>query len=79
MHNVSMSTRRRRTVDLEDQLRRAIRRSGLSPYRVATDAEVDRSVMTRFLNGDRGITLATASRICGVLGIELRRLPLKGR
>ena len=67
-----MSTRRRQKTDLAAQLRRAIRESGLTPYRVATDADVDRSIMTRFVNGDRGLTLDTASRICDVLNLELR-------
>ncbi len=67
-----MSMSRKRKTDLAAQLRRAIRDSGLTPYRVATDADVDRAIMTRFVNGDRGLTLDTASRICELLGLELR-------
>ncbi len=67
-----MSATRKRKTDLATQLRRAIRDSGLTPYRVATDSDVDRAIMTRFVNGDRGLTLDTASRICELLGLELR-------
>ncbi len=67
-----MSARRTRKVDLAADIRRAIRQSGLTPYRIATDADVDRAIMTRFVNGERGLTLTTASRICEVLGLELR-------
>ena len=67
-----MAKTRKRRVDLSEQLRRAIRDSGLTPYRIATDAGVDRAVMTRFVNGDRGLTLDTASRITEYLGLELR-------
>ena len=59
-------------MDLAGQLRKAIKESGLTPYRIATDANVDRAIMTRFVNGDRGLTLDTASRIAEFLGLELR-------
>ena len=72
VHNNGMSKTRKRKTDLAREIRKAIRESGLTPYRVATDADVDRSIMTRFVNGERGLTLDTASRICDVLGLELR-------
>ena len=59
-------------MDLAGQLRKAITDSGLTPYRIAADAGVDRAAMTRFVNGDRGLTLSTASRIAEYLGLELR-------
>ena len=67
-----MAKTRKRRVDLSEQLRQAVRDSGLTPYRIATDAGVDRAVMTRFVNRDRGLTLDTASRITDYLGLELR-------
>ena len=67
-----MATKRKHKTDLAAEIRRAIRDSGLTPYRIATDADVDRSVMTRFVNGERGLTLDTASRICDRLGLKLR-------
>jgi plasmid maintenance system antidote protein VapI len=70
--DTDMSARRTPGVDLAARIRRAIRESDLTPYRIATDADVDRAIMTRFVNGERGLTLTTASRICEVLGLELR-------
>jgi plasmid maintenance system antidote protein VapI len=67
-----MSRKRRRQADLTEQLRRAIRASGLSAFRIATDANVDRAIMSRFISGGRGITLDTAGRIASYLGLELR-------
>ena len=67
-----MARKRKRTTDLAGQLRQAIKESGLTPYRIATDAGVDRAIMTRFVNGDRGLTLDTASRITEYLSLELR-------
>jgi len=73
-----MSAKRTNPFDLADQLRRAIRESGLSPYRVATDAGVDRAVLSRFLRGERGLNLDTASRICELLGLMLQRTEKRG-
>ena len=67
-----MARKRHRTKGLAGQLRKAIKDSGLTPYRIATDAGVDRAAMTRFVNGSRGLTLNTASRIAEYLGLELR-------
>jgi len=67
-----MATKRTNETELRAALRRAIRQSGMTPYRVSKEAGVDRAVMVRFVNGDRGITLDTASRICAVLGLELK-------
>ena len=66
-----MSARRTHT-DLAADIRREIKRQGLSKYRVAVDAGIDRSVAIRFINGERGLTLSTASRVCEMLGLELR-------
>lgn len=75
-----MRTKRKHKTDLAAALRRAIRDSGMTPYRIATDADVDRAIMTRFVNGERGLTLNTASRICTVLELELvRRWKAKAR
>ena len=72
VNNTVMSMKRQQRTDLAAVIRRAIAESGLTPYRIATDADVDRAIMTRFVNGQRGLTLDTASRICEVLGLELR-------
>ena len=56
---------------LEKQLKTAIAKSGLSVYRLAKDSGVSQPVLCRFVNGQRGITLATASRLVETLGLEL--------
>lgn len=67
-----MSAKRKQKTDLAADIRRAIKERGLSAYRVAKDSGIDRAVAVRFINGERGLTLDTASRICGMLGLELR-------
>jgi hypothetical protein len=59
--------------DLESVLRKAIRDSGLTHYAIAKAAEFSPVVLDRFVGG-KTITLATASKIVGVLGYGLMKL-----
>ena len=49
----------------------AIDKSGLSVYRLAKDSGVSQPVLCRFVNRQRGITLATASKLVETLGLKL--------
>lgn len=67
--------RKPRPLDLA--LRQAIRSSGLTHYAIGKAAEVAPSMLDRFMLPEddprhRGLTLATAARIAGSLGLELR-------
>jgi len=62
---------KRRGTYLENQIRAAIKNSGLSINRLAKDSDVSQPVLCRFVNGQRGITLATASKLVEILGLEL--------
>lgn len=67
-------------LDLAEQLRNGFHRSGLSRFALAKRAGVSYSVVHRIMAGNRDITLATASKLCGVLGLEfkpVRRRPRK--
>lgn len=54
-------------------VRDAIRRDARSLSRIARDAGVSQSQVSRFLAGERTVSLETASRLMGTLGIELRQ------
>lgn len=56
-----------------DLLRDAIRESGLSAYAVAKRSGVAIQMITRWLAGERDITLTTADRIAAGLGIDPRK------
>lgn len=58
--------------NLAEQLRAAIRQSGLSGNQVAYRAGVPQAVVSRFLRGERSITLNTAAKLAAALGLELR-------
>jgi len=67
----------RRNATLSDQLRRAIRDSGLSCYRICLDCRIDRGTMSRFMSGDVGLGLETLDRLVDYL--ELKLVPRTGR
>jgi ribosome-binding protein aMBF1 (putative translation factor) len=56
---------------LEKRIRTAIKKSGLSIYKLAKKSGVSQPVLCRFMNGKRGITLATASKLVDTLGLKL--------
>ena len=62
---------KKRETYLERQIRTAIKESGLTIYRLAKDSGASQPVLCRFVNGKRGITLATASKLAETLGLEL--------
>lgn len=53
-------------------VRDAIRRDARSISRIARDAGVSQSVVSRFVAGQRGVTVTTVDRLIGTLGLELR-------
>lgn len=71
MKSVRLDGMKRRETYLEKQIMAAIDKSGLSVYRLAKDSGVSQPVLCRFVNRQRGITLATASKLVETLGLEL--------
>jgi transcriptional regulator with XRE-family HTH domain len=63
---------------LDDQLRQAIKDSGLSPLELAERCGVANPIIYRFVNGVRGLSLSSAAKIAEVLGLELRAKGAKG-
>jgi hypothetical protein len=56
---------------LSDQIRSSITSCGLSSYRIAVEAEVAESSLSRFLAEEHGLTTETLDRIGKVLGLEI--------
>jgi transcriptional regulator with XRE-family HTH domain len=54
-----------------DQLQHAIKRSGDTQYAIAQATGISQSVLNRFLNGERGISLDTAAKLCQYLDLDL--------
>jgi plasmid maintenance system antidote protein VapI len=60
-----------------DQLRVAIKNSGLTQYRLSQEAGINRSILTRFVSGQRGLTSDSIDRLMKCLGLELRPIEPK--
>jgi len=60
---------------IDDALRSAIARSGLTHYAVGHLASVSTSQIDRFMARERDIRLETAARIAAALNLELRPRP----
>ena len=58
---------------IADQLRRAIRESGLTHYRIAKDAGIRPEILDRFVSGERDVRLETAAKVARALDLELRK------
>lgn len=56
---------------LSDSIRDAIDQCGLSRYRIAAEAGVEESSLSRFMAKEHGLTTETLDRIATVLRIEL--------
>ena len=63
--------KRRGGGDLEAILRRTMERSGLPVMELARRSGVDHASLSRFLRGDRSLSLGTASRLFDVLGLRV--------
>lgn len=62
-----------------DRIREAVRASGLSLYAVARDSGVNVAPLQRFMAGEHGLTVDSAEKIGGIVGLDLRPLERKGR
>ena len=70
---VDMSTKNKhKATDLETSLKQAVCATKLSAHAVAARAGIDVASLLRFMNGQRTLTLTTASRLAAFLGLELQ-------
>ncbi len=61
--------------DLVETLKQAIVNSEMSRYEIARRAGVSQAIISRFVNGERGIKLETAGKLASVLGLSLTATP----
>jgi len=62
-------------------IREAIRDSGLTISEISRRSGVSHPQISRFIHGERTMTLPAAARVCAVVGLELirRKRPTAGR
>ena len=66
-----MAKRSKQIPSFTEQLRREIKASGLSQYRISVEAELPREILSRFVAGKSGMSLASVDKIVEVLGLRL--------
>ena len=73
------SKKRVRKKTVTDQLILAIEESGQSRYAISMATGIDQGQLSKFVHGERGLSLATVDTLCSYLGLELRQAPRKRR
>jgi len=61
----------KRQATFSDEIKRAIRASGLTVYRLAKLSGVDKSVISRFLSGKMGMHTENLDKVAAVLGLRV--------
>lgn len=54
-----------------DQLRSAIRESGMSLGAISQNTDIDKAVLSRFMNGKSGLSVTSIDRLFSLLGLYL--------
>jgi len=61
----------KRKSDIEAQLRKAIKESPMSRYKIAQEGGIGEAPLSLFVNRKRTLTLASAAKVAKVLGLVL--------
>jgi transcriptional regulator with XRE-family HTH domain len=56
---------------VSDQIKRAILDSDLTRYRIAQETGVDEATLSRFLSGERGLSMIAIDRLANFFGYKL--------
>lgn len=62
-----------------DDLRAAIEASGRSRYRIARDTGIAESALSRFMSGERGLSIESVEQLADYLGLEIMVRHKSGR
>ncbi len=62
---------KKKTELFSDQLRRAVEQSEHSQYTICRETGIDKSVLSKFVRGLRGLQMDTVDTLCGYLGLRL--------
>jgi len=64
---------------MSDTVRRAIRQCGLTQYQIAKQTDISEGGLSRFMRGQRDLTLGKLEQIADVIGVQLVIDPKKRR
>jgi transcriptional regulator with XRE-family HTH domain len=61
----------RKYTKLSEQIRRAVRESGWTQYRIAKRAKLDKGTMSRFMSGKMGLAMESLDQLGKVLRLNV--------
>ena len=61
----------KRRAKMSDQLRRIIDECGATRYRIAQETNIDEATLSRFMSGERGLSMKALDRIGKYLDLEV--------
>jgi transcriptional regulator with XRE-family HTH domain len=62
---------KKQTKPMSERLKEAIEQSGKTRYRIAQDTEIAESALSRFMSGERGLSMESLDRLLEYLGLEV--------
>jgi transcriptional regulator with XRE-family HTH domain len=65
--------------EMVETIRRAVAECGLSLNELGRRTDVNQAQLSRFMRGERTLTLPAAARVCAALGLRLTSAPTSGR
>ena len=65
-----MPKKKQRT-SLSDELRQAVEQSGLSRYSIWQQVGIDQGTMSKFMAGDRGLSIESIDKLADLLGLHI--------
>ena len=68
-----MPMRKKVKQSLTDQLRQAVADSGKTLGEITRDTGIDKSALSRFVNGERGVSMAVMNTLGEYLELEIRQ------
>jgi transcriptional regulator with XRE-family HTH domain len=71
LRSISDNAGMAKRVKLTDQIRKAIRRSGVSRYKIWQETGIAQSTLSKFLEGQRGLNLESLDKLADYLRIDL--------
>ena len=66
-----MARKKLKRIKLSDQIRQAVDSSGISQYRLSKEVRISKTSLSRFMRGERGLTLQALDRLADFLELEI--------
>ena len=61
----------RKRLKLSDQIRQAVETCGMTRYAISQETGIDQATLSRFVSGERGLSLATLDRLADFLDLNI--------